>query len=73
MRTAQSTLLIIDMLTTLEKSIPRHMRIQKNAATGQWSVNIPVETIQEVGWEKGIYVRFLVQDENRITIEKVGD
>jgi hypothetical protein len=64
-------LLIIEMLTTLEKSIPRHMRIQKNAATGQWSVNIPVETIEEVGWEKGTYVRFLVQDKNRITVERV--
>jgi hypothetical protein len=60
------------MLTTLEKQIPRHVRIQQNKA-GQWSVNIPAETIQEVCWPKGTYVVFKVQDENRITVERVGD
>jgi len=65
--------MLLELLTLLENVKPRHMRIQKNSTTGQWSVNIPVETIQEVGWEKGTYVRFLVQDENRITVERVGD
>ena len=64
--------MLLRMLTVLEKVKPRHMRIQRNTTNGQWSVGIPLETIQEVGWSKGTYVVFKVQDENKITVERVG-
>ena len=60
------------MLTILEREKPRFVRVQKNAASGIFSINLPREVIEEAGWGKGDSVRCLVQDKDRILIERVG-
>jgi hypothetical protein len=50
---------------------PRIVRVQQNKSSGNFSLNVPREIINECGWQAGTSVFFKVQDENKLTVEKV--